>query len=116
LPWDCQPNQRLTQGLAPDSGNLSCSLILQNESERNVTQAKIGRAYSSTEIRAAVPGLCEIAMKQPQSGYLAYYLEAEYARGNPGVLFKFSSGTKVFPDRYQHQRKKAPERAQNRST
>jgi hypothetical protein len=55
-------------------------------------------------------------MEQPQSRYLAYYLEAEYESGIPGVLFKFSSGTKVFPDRYEHQRKKAPERAQNRST
>ena len=33
-----------------------------NESERNFTQAKIGRAYSSSEIRATAPGVYEIQM------------------------------------------------------
>ena len=80
-----------------------------NESERNFTQAKIGRAYSSTEIRATAPGVYEIQMEQPDSGYVAYYLEAEYESGIAGVPFKFSSGTKVIPDTYEYEWKKASE-------
>jgi len=45
---------------------------------------------------------------------VAYYLEAEYESGIAGVPFKFSSGTKVLPDRYEHQWEKAPESARNR--
>jgi len=80
-----------------------------NESERNFTQAKIGRAYSDTEINATAPGVYEIQMEQPDSGYVVYYLEAEYESGISGVPFKFSSGTKVLPDTYEYEWRKATE-------
>ena len=86
-----------------------------NESERNFTQAKIGRAYSSSEIRATAPGVYEIQMEQPESGYVAYYLEAEYESGIAGVPFKFSSGTKVLPDTYEYEWRKATEETRSRN-
>lgn len=85
-----------------------------NESERNFTQAKIGRSYSSTAISPTAPGVYEIQMEIPASGYVAYYLEAEYESGIPGVPFKFSSGTKVLPDIYEHAWVKTPEESRSR--
>jgi hypothetical protein len=53
-------------------------------------------------------------MEIPASGYVAYYLEAEYESGIPGVPFKFSSGTKVLPDIYEHAWVKTPEESRSR--
>ncbi len=85
-----------------------------NETDRNFTQAKIGRAYSSTEIRPKAPGVYEIQMEPPDVGYVAYYLEAEYESGISGVPFKFSSGTKVLPDEYEYEWRKASTESRRR--
>jgi PhoPQ-activated pathogenicity-related protein len=84
-----------------------------NPEKRNFIQAVIGRAYTSTPVVEVEPGMYQVKVEPPASGYTAYYLEAEYPSGL-SIPFKFSTGVKVVPDVTEYQWQKAPERSRRR--
>lgn len=84
-----------------------------NPENRNFMQAVIGRAYTSSVLEAIEPGVYQAKVKEPDSGFTAYYIEAEYPSGLK-VPFKFSSGVKIVPDTVEHQWQMAPERLRRR--
>lgn len=84
-----------------------------NPESRNFMQAVIGRAYTSSVLEEIEPGIYQAKVEEPESGFTAYYIEAEYPSGLK-VPFKFSSGVKIVPDTVEHQWQMAPERLRRR--
>lgn len=84
-----------------------------NPEKRNFMQAVIGRAYTSTPLTEIEPGIYQVKVDPPETGFTAYYVEAEYPSGL-SIPFKFSTGVKVVPDVTEYQWQMAPERARRR--
>ncbi|MFT4860833.1 MAG: PhoPQ-activated pathogenicity-related protein [Pseudohongiellaceae bacterium] len=84
-----------------------------NPEKRNFMQAVIGKAYVSTPVVEIEPGMYQVKVDPPETGYTAYYLEVEYPSGL-SVPFKFSTGVKVVPDVTEHQWQMAPNRSRQR--
>lgn len=78
-----------------------------NPKERNFMQAQIGRAYTSTALTEKEPGVYQIKLDPPETGYTAYYVELAFPSGTVEPL-KFSTGVKVVPDVVEHEWKMAP--------
>lgn len=79
-----------------------------NPEGRNFTQAVIGRAYSSTPLNEVEPGVYQIKLDPPASGYTAYYIEMHYPSGTSDP-FKFSTGVKVVPDVTEYEWRMTPD-------
>ena len=79
-----------------------------NPESRNFTRAVIGRAYESTPVEPVAPGIYEVKVPAPDSGYTAYYLEAHFA-GATDLPLKFSTGVKVVPDVTEYQWRFTPD-------
>tara|TARA_B110000467_G_C17869005_1_gene238823 strand:- start:105 stop:518 length:414 start_codon:yes stop_codon:yes gene_type:complete len=84
-----------------------------NPEKRNFMQAVIGRAYSSTPLQEIEPGVYQVRVDAPPSGFTAYYIEAHYPSGVVEP-FKFTSGVKVVPDVTEYQWEMASDRARQR--
>ena len=84
-----------------------------NPEKRNFMQAVIGRAYVSTPLVEIEPGMYQVKIDPPDTGFTAYYLEAEYPSGLD-IPFKFSTGVKVVPDTTEYQWQMAPSRSRQR--
>ena len=84
-----------------------------NPEKRNFMQAVIGRAYTSTPLVEVEPGVYQVKLAPPETGFTAYYLEAEYPSGLD-IPFKFSTGVKIVPDVTDYQWQMAPERSRRR--
>lgn len=84
-----------------------------NPDSRNFMQAVIGRAYTSSVLEEIEPGVYKAKVDAPESGFTAYYIEAQYPSGL-SVPFKFSSGVKIVPDTVDFQWQMAPERLRRR--
>ena len=78
-----------------------------NPSERNFMQAQIGRAYTSTALSEKEPGVYQIKLDPPETGFTAYYVELAFPSGT-GEPLKFSTGVKVVPEVIEHEWKMAP--------
>ena len=78
-----------------------------NPNERNFMQAQIGRAYTSTALNEKEPGVCQIKLNPPETGYTAYYVELAFPTGTVEPL-KFSTGVTVVPDVVEFEWKMAP--------
>lgn len=78
-----------------------------NPNERNFMQAQIGRAYTSTALNEKEPGVYQIKLNPPETGYTAYYVELAFPTGTVEPL-KFSTGVTVVPDVVEFEWKMAP--------
>lgn len=83
-----------------------------NPNSRNFTQAVIGRAYTSSVVEEVESGVYQVRLEAPDTGYTAYYLEAEFPSGTT-VPFKFSTGVKVVPDTVEFEWQMTPESSRN---
>ncbi len=84
-----------------------------NPESRNFMQAVIGRAYTSSLLTEIEPGVYQAKLEPPESGFIAYFVEAEYPSGL-NIPFKFSSGVKVVPDKTEYEWKMAPAKSRQR--
>lgn len=84
-----------------------------NPDKRNFMQAMIGRGYTSTPLKEVEPGVYQVKLDPPESGFTAYYIEAHYPSGL-AMPFKFSSGVKVVPDVVGYQWQMAPDSVRRR--
>jgi len=85
-----------------------------NPEKRNFMQAVIGRAYASTPLQEIEPGVYQVRLDAPPSGFTAYYIEAHYPSGVVEP-FKFTSGVKVVPDDTEYKWKMASDRARRQN-
>ena len=69
-------------------------------------------ANNSTALTETEPGVFQIKLDPPETGYTAYYVELAFPSGTVEPL-KFSTGVKVVPDVVEHEWKMAPARARD---
>ena len=77
-----------------------------NPQRRNFMKNTIGNAYQATPLEEVEPGKYVVKPDQPESGYIAYFVEMTYPSGLE-VPFKFSTGVKVLPDTVHNEWRKA---------
>jgi len=77
--------------------------MAHNPRHRDFRLENVGKIWTSVELEAK-DGEYVARPHQPAEGYLAYFVELTYPSRLKGVPFKFTTGVRVTPDRYEHPR------------
>lgn len=77
--------------------------MAHNPRHRDFRLENVGKIWTSVDLEAD-EGEYVARPHEPAEGYLAYFVELTYPSGIKGVPFKFTTGVRVTPDRYEHPR------------
>jgi len=77
----------------------------ENAQARDFRLETIGRVWRSSPLKEQAPGFYVAKVAEPQKGWRAFFVELEFESGF-GVPYKFTTGTKVVPDRLPFENKR----------
>ena len=75
-----------------------------NPEHRDFRLENVGKIWKSAELTPDADGSYLVQPEMPEEGFLAYFVELTYESGIKDAPFKFTTGVRVTPDRYDYPR------------